>query len=220
VALVLLVTLYGLMPLLERSKSPPRTPGPAARIPSPRERISSMTRPAAVALALALLITSATPLFAHGPTPRKVEERIEIALPPQAVWNAIKHFAGVSGWHPGITRSEAQGGNAPGATRSLTLASGGVLNEGLDEVNEAEMCLGYRLAKENLEALPVSFYSATLSVLPKRSGSEVEWIARFYRGDTSNFPPEHLNDEAAVRAMTAFVRDGLEGLKRKLEARQ
>jgi mxaD protein len=41
--------------------------------------------------------------------------------------------------------------------------------------------------------------------------------SRFYRGDTGNTPPEKLNDEAAVKAMNEFFKNGLSGLKRKLE---
>ena len=54
---------------------------------------------------------------------------------------------------------------------------------------------------------------------PAGSGSEVEWIGRFYRGDTSNFPPENLNDEAAIKAMKGLFREGLDGLKAKLEGK-
>ncbi|HBX61155.1 MAG TPA: MxaD protein, partial [Methylophaga sp.] len=32
-----------------------------------------------------------------------------------------------------------------------------------------------------------------------------------------NFPPENLNDEAAVKAMTEYAKTGLEGLKASLE---
>ncbi len=99
------------------------------------------------------------------------------------------------------------------------MKSGETLVDGLDEVNEKEMSLSYRQAKENLAALPVSFYSATINVKPAGSGSQVEWIGRFYRGDTSNFPPENLNDEAAIKAMTDFLREGLAGLKAKLETK-
>jgi mxaD protein len=41
--------------------------------------------------------------------------------------------------------------------------------------------------------------------------------SRFYRGDTGNSPPENLNDEAAVNAMNQFFKNGLAGLKQKLE---
>jgi mxaD protein len=82
------------------------------------------------------------------------------------------------------------------------------------------MSYGYRLAKENVDAFPVSFYSAALSVKPgKDGGSEVVWIGRFYRADTSNFPPEDKNDAAAIAAMKTFIEEGLKGLKAKAEAK-
>lgn len=169
------------------------------------------------ALAALLCITLATSAAAHGPTPQKIEEKIAIAAPPAAVWNAVKDFGSMAAWHPGVAKCEAEGGNAAGASRTLTLKAGGAITEGLDEYNAGEMSYGYRLSKENVEALPVSFYSATLAVKAAGSGSEVEWVGRFYRADTSNFPPDNLNDAAAVAAMTAFFRQGLEGIKAKAE---
>ncbi|MFA5950865.1 MAG: SRPBCC family protein [Hyphomicrobium sp.] len=159
----------------------------------------------------------ALPVAAHGPTPQKVDEKISLKATPEAVWTAIKDFGSFASWHPGIDKCDATGGNAAGATRTLTLKSNGkTLVEGLDEYSEADKIMGYRLSAENIEALPVSFYSATLKVVPVDSGSEVLWTGRFYRADTSNFPPENLNDEAAVKAMTSFFQEGLQGLKTKL----
>lgn len=168
-------------------------------------------------LALALCVAVVTPGFAHGPTPQKAEEKITIAAPPAKVWEVLKEFADVS-WNPAITKAEASGGNDTGATRTITLKTGNLV-EGLDEYNDKEMNYGYRLSTENLEALPVSFYSATIAVTPAGDGSEVTWIGRFYRGDTSNFPPDNLNDEAAVKAMTEFLQEGLKGLKAKVEGK-
>jgi len=170
-------------------------------------------------LVLALAIVAACPAAAHGPTPQKAEEKIAISAPPDKVWAVIKDFAAFATWNPAITKCEAQGGNAPGATRTITLKSGGVLTEGLDDYNEKEMMYAYRLSTENIEAFPVSFYSATITVKPAGTGSEVEWVGRFYRADTSNFPPENLNDEAAVKAMTEFLRAGLEGIQAKVGAK-
>lgn len=157
--------------------------------------------------------------FAHGPTPQKAEETIIIAAPPDAVWAVLKDFAGVAGWNTALKASKGEGGNTAGATRSITLKNDGQLEEGLDEVNEAEKYVGYRLSKENVEVFPVSFYSATISVKADGDGSLVTWSGRFYRGDTSNFPPDNLNDEAALNAMTEFFKQGLAGLKAKLEAK-
>ena len=176
-----------------------------------------MTLIVRVMCALALFFMAAAPGFAHGPTPQKAEEKITIGAPPAKVWAALKEFGDVS-WNPAITKVAASGGNEPGATRTITLKTGDLV-EGLDEYNDKDMAYGYRLSTENLEALPVSFYSSTIAVTPAGEGSEVTWIARFYRGDTSNFPPENLNDEAAVTAITGFLQEGLKGLKAKVEGK-
>lgn len=165
--------------------------------------------------ALGLSLAAAAAAFAHGPTPQRAEEKITIAAPPAKVWDAIKEFGDVS-WNPAIVKAAAEGGNESGATRTITLETGDLV-EGLDEYSAEEMTYGYRLSKEDPEVFPVSFYSAKITVAPDGDGSEVTWIGRFYRADTSNFPPEHLNDEAAVKAMTEFMQKGLEGLKAKVE---
>lgn len=178
-----------------------------------------MTTIKAALFALAACALATSSALAHGPTPQKGEEKITIAAPPDKVWAVIKEFAGFAEWNPAITKCEAEGGNAPGATRVITLKNGGVLTEGLDEYNDKERMYAYRLAKENIEVFPVSFYSATITVRPAGEGSEVEWIGRFYRADTNNEPPEHLNDAAAVKAMDDFMTAGLEGLKAKAGAK-
>ncbi len=173
--------------------------------------------PRLLTLSAALLVVFVCSASAHGPTPQKVEETIAIKAPPAAVWKVVKDFAGLSGWHAAVANCTGEGGNGTGATRTFTLKSGGELVDSLDEYDEAAKSYGYRLAKENIEAFPVSFYSATLTVNATSEGSKVEWIGRFYRGDTANFPSDTLNDAAAAVAMRKFFRDGLEGLKTRLE---
>lgn len=164
--------------------------------------------------ALAVLPISA---LAHGPTPQKVIETIEIQAPPDKVWSLVKEFGGIAQWHPMVAECKSTGDNSPGAERTLTLKAGGQIIESLDEF-DAHRLLGYRLSKENVKAFPVSFYSATIEIKPAGDqNTTVEWLSRFYRGDTSNFPPEDLNDEAATAAMTEFFKSGLEGLKKAAE---
>lgn len=168
--------------------------------------------------ALIFGLAGVAPVAAHGPTPQKAEEKITIAAPPAKVWETLKEFGDVS-WNAKITKTQATGGNEPGqATRTITLEKGDLV-EGLDEYNDKEMSYGYRLSTENVEAFPVSFYSATIAVTPAGEGSEVTWIGRFYRADTSNFPPEDKNDDAAIVAMTKFFQEGLKGLKAKAEGK-
>ncbi len=162
--------------------------------------------------AAALLVVSATPAIAHGPTPKKVEQTIKIDAPPAEVWAAAKEFGAMADWHPMVEKVEEADGK-----RTVTLKDGGTLVDSLDDTNDEEMSYSYRLDTPDIENFPVSFYSATLDVNEADGGSQVEWIGRFYRADTGNFPSEAQNDEAAIAAMDAFLKTGLEGLKAKVE---
>jgi mxaD protein len=137
-----------------------------------------------------------------------VTETVEIAATPAQVWAVVKDFDALAKWHPEVEACRG-GGNAVGAEREITLKTG-TITDSLDEYVPAAMTYTYRLAKENPAAFPVSFYSATLSVKPSAGGASVEWLGRFYRADTGNYPPDTLNDEAAMAAMTAFFKTGLE----------
>lgn len=165
-------------------------------------------------LAFSLLIAGLAPLAAHGPTPQRADESATLAATPDQVWKLVSSFGSIGDWHPLVKKVTATGGDATGAERVLTLEKGEI-TEGLDEVDPAARRISYRLLKENAEAIPVSFYTATIEVKPAGDGSEVVWSGRFYRADTTNEPPEDRNDEAAIAAMTDFIRQGLDGLKLK-----
>ncbi|WP_054774322.1 SRPBCC family protein [Methylogaea oryzae] len=166
---------------------------------------------------LAACLVFAIPADAHGPTPQKVDETVEIAAPPEKVWAVVKDFAGIAQWNPAVSRSTGEGGNSQGAHRTLVFANGEPLAEDLDFYDEAGHEYRYRLRAPNVKALPASSYSATLKLTPVDGKTSVSWKSRLYRGDTGNFPPDELNDEAAVNAMRHLVRTGLDRLKQLLE---
>jgi mxaD protein len=168
---------------------------------------------------LALMITLAwiSPALAHGPTPQTLTETVEIAAPADQVWAVVKDFGALKSWHPAVLSCEG-GGNTVGAERQVTL-KGGTFTDSLDEYDGPHMNYTYRLQKENPDALAVSFYSSTLTVKSSGAGTVVEWLGRFYRADTGNYPPDNLNDEAAIAAMKAYFQTGLAGLKHKIEDR-
>lgn len=171
-------------------------------------------------LAAVLALVAAVPSArAHGPTPQKVDEAIDIAAPCELVWSTLRDFGSIGKWHPEVKAVEAHGASERGSTRTLTLANGEQVVEKLDEVNGDLQSMSYRLSKENVKALPVSFYTAKMVVSRPEAGPSchVEWEGRFYRGDTTNEPPPELSDEAAVAAMTDFMKTGLEGLKKAME---
>ncbi len=165
-------------------------------------------------IALAAVLALAVPglALAHGPTPQKVEEKIEIKAEPAKVWALVKDFGGVKAWHPSVESAEFKDGE-----RTLKV-KGAELVESQDENDDASMTLGYRLSNEGSEAFPVSSYSATITVKAAGGGSEVTWQGRGYRLDTSNEPPEGKDDASAVKALSDHFKAGLEGLKKKAEA--
>jgi len=172
-------------------------------------------RPLFLAAGLAL-----APSFAgaHGATPQKVVETIEIAAPPEKVWAVVGDFADAS-WRPEIERVEAQGGNVPEtATRRLYYKRGGFLDERLVQYDGAAMSLRYIIERADIAVLPVGNLSATLAVRGLADGgSRVEWKSRFYRAFPGGNPPEQFTDEVAIEAVTRLFKAGLASLKAKLE---
>ncbi len=191
----------------------PSLPGgaPPGGLPVGLSRWRSLFLAAALAVA---------PSFAaaHGATPQKVVETVEIAAPPEKVWAVVGDFADAS-WRPEIERVEAQGGNVPEtATRRLYYKRGGALDERLVQYDGAAMSLRYIIERANIAVLPVGNLSATLAVRGLADGgSRVEWKSRFYRAFPGGNPPEQFTDEVAIDAVTRLFRAGLASLKAKLE---
>jgi mxaD protein len=158
-------------------------------------------------------------VHAHGPTPQKAKESVTILAPVAKVWDGVKNFDDIGSWHPDLKAAEGDGKNQSGGTRKLTLQNGEAIVEELDYYSEAEHEYSYRLKTENVKAFPTSSHTVELKVTHGDGAdtSVVTLKSRFYRGDTGNTPPENLSDEAAVKAMTQFFKDGLNGLKAKLE---
>lgn len=157
--------------------------------------------------------------FAHGPTPQKAKESIEIKVPLEITWAAVKQFDKISEWHGDLRGSTGDGRLESGGIRTLTFQNGEQLSDELDFFSDKDHEYSFRIKTENTKALPVSSYSVTVQVEPGSAdqSSIITFKSRFYRGDTGNTPSETLNDEAAVNAMTTYFKNGLAGLKRKLE---
>jgi hypothetical protein len=171
----------------------------------------------AVALGLAVLALFPTLASAHGPSRQKVTETVEINAPADKVWAVIGNFQDMS-WHPAIAKLEGSGGNDANATRTLTLTSGGTIDEKLLSNDPAKKIYKYEITKVDPKVLPVNNYSASLGVKGEGDKSTVEWKGAFYRGFMNNDPPPELNDEAAVKAVKGVYRGGLDALKTKVEA--
>lgn len=155
---------------------------------------------------------------AHGPTPQRIDESIEIAAPPAAVWALVGSFADFARWNPTLASSSADKGNEQGSRRELKTRTGGTIAEELDDYDATALSMSYRSARDlDTQVMPTSSYSARLRVTPVGSGSKLEWQARCYRADTGNEPPKGKDDATAVAAMKAHIRPALEAAKQQLE---
>lgn len=173
----------------------------------------------AVCTALAVLAPFAltVPALSHGPTRQKVQSQIEINAPIEKVWAVIGNFQDMS-WHPAVAKTEGSGGNEAGATRVLTLQSGGKINEKLTKYDADGKSMGYEITEVDVKVVPVTNYGATLTARGTAEKTIVEWRSAFYRGYVNNDPPPELSDEAAVKAITDIFKSGLDALKTKVEA--
>jgi Polyketide cyclase / dehydrase and lipid transport len=104
-----------------------------------------------------------------------------INAPIEKVWERVRDFNGLVTWHPGIAKSEVEGGRPSdqvGCIRVLTLKDGGVVRERLLEMSD----LGHHYSYAILESpLPVANYRATLRLRRVSDGDRTyaEWSASF-----------------------------------------
>lgn len=143
-----------------------------------------------------------------------------IQAPAAKVWGLIADFCVIRQWHPGIVACASQGGNAEGATRILTVkeAGGTQITEELQKYAAAAMTYKYKLTRAPLEILPVTTYSALLSVKDNSDGTSiVQWRGGFYRGHPPANPPQGLDDKAGLKAVTGSYQAGLTRLTQLAE---
>jgi hypothetical protein len=174
-----------------------------------------LNRSFAVALVAALVPVLA---IAHGPSRKKEVTTIEINAPVDKVWEVVGNYRDMS-WHPAIAKTEADAGELKKEVtkRKLTFKSGAIFTDTLTRYEPETHTLAFLTNDEDLKTLPVEGYSSALSVADNAGKAKVEWKGAFYRGYMNNDPPPELSDEAAVKAIAAFQKEGLEALKAKLE---
>jgi hypothetical protein len=163
-----------------------------------------------------LLAVCASAALAHGPVRKKVTVTRQIAASPEEVWALVGNFQDMS-WLPIMAKTEGEGGNAPGATHTLTLANGGQVQGKLEKYVTEKHTLFYRIESVDVKILPMTNYSAWVTGAPADGGSLVTWKGAFYHGYPNNEPPPELNDEAAIEAVTGLYNLGLDNLKKIAE---
>lgn len=103
------------------------------------------------------------------------------------IWDLVRDFNGLPGWHPAIARSEIEdGGHAGvvGCVRHLTLADGSVMREKLVDLDDADRSYTY---ESLVDPHPVRNYRATVRVRPVTDTGQafVEWYS-FFEADAAD----------------------------------
>ncbi|MDP8568230.1 SRPBCC family protein [Methylophilus aquaticus] len=161
-------------------------------------------------LMLLLGLSVSSVVLAHGPTPQKTDESVQVGSSAADMWKRVSDPCAIAQWHPEVTACSPVNEKQ----QTLTLKNGKQLLQEIDEVAQAEMTVSYRLSGEiDLEALPVSSLNGKIKVSPDGSGAKISWTARYYRAFTGNEPPAGQDDESAKSAVDSFVKAGLQGLK-------
>ena len=168
----------------------------------------------ALTLAGALAVGTA---WAEPPRTLRVVESVEVKAPLERVWETVKDFDGLNKWHPGFASDELVSGanGKAGALRKLTIKDGPVVSERLLAFDEVHHSYRYRIVES---PLPISHYSATISVRPGRGGmTRVTWSGSFKRKNASDNPPQAESDAGAIKLIKGVYRGGLDNLKKMLE---
>jgi hypothetical protein len=157
-------------------------------------------------------------VFAHGPSPQKVEKSITINASPDKVWAIVKDFGSFQKWEPLVTdiKLEKKGEDT---LRTLTLKSGGKVIERLKGVDEEAMKLKYEIVEGSV---PVADYNSFIVVTKGSNPNEsnVTWVGRFYRVYKLNPPiPAGQDDESALKAVNEIYDAGLPALKKLAESK-
>ncbi len=156
-----------------------------------------------------------------GPTRLKVAEHVLLDVAPAKAWALVGRFQDMS-WDKATLATSGQGGDEPDrATRSVKLAGGATFGESLYKYDAGGMNYSYHIDAIDVAALPVQNVSATIEVVPRDNGakSEVRWRAAFYRYLRPDEGAPDAADARASAAVSAYLRNGLEGLKSKVDAK-
>jgi hypothetical protein len=164
-----------------------------------------------ICLALTMALTASLSWAAER---YDVTESIDVSAPAGEVWDAVKGFDNLHGWHPAFSNTQILEGEPTlrGAIRQLTVGdNAGTVKETLTDYNNDEMSMSYVI--NSTDIAPVKDYASTIKVLSVSDElSLVIWSGNFL----SN-PKEGDSDESAREFIVGVYKTGLENLKKKLE---
>lgn len=133
----------------------------------------------------------------------RIEQSITIDAPAEEVWRLAGDPASIGAWLPALTDATQDGDE-----RICTTADGGTIRERIVEHSDEEQFYTYEIVEA---PLPVSGYRSTLAVDGDGDHAHVLWAAEFEVADGAA-------EEEVAGALDELYREGLEGLRERVEA--
>jgi hypothetical protein len=153
----------------------------------------------------AAFVMLATSLVALPALALEVTRSVEVAVPPEQVWQAIGGFCSIATWHPVV--AECRDGEQNGvAMRTLKTVDGAVLVERRVQYSDEGMSYSYQIIDS---PLPVAGYESTLAVMDSAEGSTITWSGAFAAA-------KGASDDQAVAIISGIYEAGLAALKERL----
>jgi uncharacterized protein YndB with AHSA1/START domain len=143
-------------------------------------------------------------LFATPAAALQVSQSVEVAAPPEKVWDTISGFCSIAKWHPVVKQCTESAQNGA-EMRKLETADGGVLVEKRVQYSDEGMSYTYVIVDS---PLPVSNYVSTLAVMGSGDGSMITW--------SGEFAAKGAPEAKAVEVITGIYQAGLKALKDQL----
>lgn len=149
-----------------------------------------------------------------------VDETVEVAASPTAVWKKVRNFGDLHSWVPGIPNTEIVRGrdHHPGAIRLVILGEKAEVTEDLVAFSDADRSMTYRIIQAG--PLPLASYQSTLTVMPATEGrSTIRWTGTFTRRSLAANPPAGETDADAEKLIRGAYRAGIDNVRAMFEAK-
>lgn len=131
-----------------------------------------------------------------------VQESIEIAASPDAVWAVGRDVGNIAHWIPAISAAHLDGD-----LRHATLTDGGEVVERIVRVDDATRSYEYEFVEG---PIPFSYYRSRFSVADNDGASTVQWRADLGADDPTV-------EQELVAGIGASYRESLESLRAHVE---
>lgn len=131
----------------------------------------------------------------------------KLNVPADVVWEAVRKIGRLDVWFPIIETCRVEG-EGSGASRYMTVAGGGEINDTIEEIDDTNRRLIYL---RPLSPFPVTYYRGTVEVFKSYDGlGVVVW--------TIDFESQPEDSAAVAELVRGAISQGIDGMEKDLRS--